>query len=280
MCLAVVFKAQPVFPVVKVGASEEGTSFVPNRDLRLRTGEPIQHKQHRRRVSIGDSAAASASASTSRSAPTPFRPARRSTHSLNSLRLIKAACNAMSVMTTASVMLNLRLRSESVRTSDVLLKAAPLHSLTIVQRCTSHADTAPLPTLAVPRQNHLDRLARGDVEAMQPSCRPPRKCCGCRDAKPGRFEPEGRSLSEPRPRVQTVSQPAPTRTLQMPACKTGSPRLGCREWCAGELKRNEGGSRHKSQHRGACAESQPAQLRTQQRLVHRDRLSGRLPPAE
>ena len=54
-------------------------------------------------------------------APTPFRPPRRSTHSLKSARRTNPACSAMSAMTTASVKLNFRLRSDSVRTSEVVL---------------------------------------------------------------------------------------------------------------------------------------------------------------
>jgi hypothetical protein len=85
-------------------------------------GKPCRTSNIRRRVSIGDSAAPSAKSSNWRITPTPFRPARRPTHSLNSARWIKPACSAISATTTVSVKLKSRQRSESVRISEVVLK--------------------------------------------------------------------------------------------------------------------------------------------------------------
>src|SRR5258706_11553545 len=46
MCVAVIFETKSVLPVVEVRATEEGTSFVSNRDLHLRTRQPLQDEQH------------------------------------------------------------------------------------------------------------------------------------------------------------------------------------------------------------------------------------------
>jgi hypothetical protein len=46
MRIAVVFETKTVLAVVEVRATEEGTSFVSNRDLYLRTRQPLQDEQH------------------------------------------------------------------------------------------------------------------------------------------------------------------------------------------------------------------------------------------
>jgi hypothetical protein len=44
--LAVIFETKAVLAVVEVRTTEEGTSFVSNRDLYLRTRQPLQDEQH------------------------------------------------------------------------------------------------------------------------------------------------------------------------------------------------------------------------------------------
>ena len=123
MRLTVVLEPKPVIRIVQIWASDERSYFFTNSDLCLGTGQPVQHQQHSKAgfhlrlgacLGVFQHASRRADALGARASMNPFL--------LRSTRWIKSACSAMSVITTASTRLNLRLRSDSVRSSEVVLK--------------------------------------------------------------------------------------------------------------------------------------------------------------
>ena len=115
----VVFDGEASGGVVEVRPAEESAGAIVDRNLGLGTRRPASTSSMRKRVSIGDSVAASAWSATFRNALMPQAPNELSSAAFNAAWLTSFACNAMSATTTASVRESRQLTSRSVRSMEV-----------------------------------------------------------------------------------------------------------------------------------------------------------------